>query len=90
MRLLTEANGNGYEGGWREGKKHGNGKVYYPEKGQLYEGLWVDGDAKCGTFRDSGREKAVTPTKYPVPQVSRFKLWFKSNLLVEHFTKASL
>lgn len=83
---LMEANGNWYEGGWREGKKHGKGEVYYPDKGQLYEGLWVDGDAKCGTFCDFEREKAVTPTKYPIPQVKHFKLWFKSNL----FTKASL
>lgn len=90
MCLLTEANGNWYEGGWRDGKKHGKGKAYYPDKGQLYEGLWLDGDAKCGTVCDFGREKAVTPTKYPIPQVRHFKLWFKSNLFAEHFTKASL
>uniref|UniRef100_H2TLF8 MORN repeat-containing protein 3 n=1 Tax=Takifugu rubripes TaxID=31033 RepID=H2TLF8_TAKRU len=75
--IIRYANGNWYEGGWREGKKHGKGKVYYPDKGQLYEGLWVDGDAKCGTFCDFGREKAATPTKYPIPQVKHFKLWFK-------------
>ncbi|XP_056874606.1 MORN repeat-containing protein 3 isoform X2 [Takifugu flavidus] len=67
--IIRYANGNWYEGGWREGKKHGKGKVYYPDKGQLYEGLWVDGDAKCGTFCDFGREKAATPTKYPIPQL---------------------
>ncbi|XP_068191470.1 MORN repeat-containing protein 3 [Antennarius striatus] len=62
-------NGNWYEGSWREGKKSGRGKFCYSDKGQLYEGVWVDGIAKCGTLSDFGREEATTPTKHPIPQV---------------------
>nr|XP_033503598.1 MORN repeat-containing protein 3 [Epinephelus lanceolatus] len=62
-------NGNWYEGSWRDGKKNGNGKFYYSDKGQLYEGFWVDGVAKCGTLSDFGRNEAPTPTKYLIPQL---------------------
>lgn len=67
--ILCHANGNWYEGTWLQGKKNGNGKFYYCKKGQLYEGLWVDGEAKCGTMSDFGRDGAPTPTKYPIPQL---------------------
>uniref|UniRef100_A0A8P4G559 MORN repeat-containing protein 3 n=1 Tax=Dicentrarchus labrax TaxID=13489 RepID=A0A8P4G559_DICLA len=66
--IIIFANGNWYEGTWRQGKKNGNGKFYYSDKGQLYEGIWVDGIPKCGTLSDFGRDEAPTPTKYPVPQ----------------------
>lgn len=77
-----QANGNWYEGSWREGKKNGRGKLYYLDKGQLYEGFWVDGDAKCGTLSDFGRDEATMLTKFPIPQVKHLKLWVKSNLLL--------
>lgn len=77
-----QANGNWYEGGWREGKKNGRGKVYFPDKGQLYEGFWVDGDAKCGTLSDFERDEAESLTKFPIPQVKHPKLWVESNFLV--------
>ncbi|XP_037135540.1 MORN repeat-containing protein 3-like [Syngnathus acus] len=63
-------NGNWYEGSWKGGKKNGHGKFYYADKGLIYEGLWVDGDAKCGTLSDFGRETAPFPTKYPIPRVT--------------------
>lgn len=65
----VQANGNWYEGTWRDGKKSGNGKFYYSDKGQIYEGFWVDGVAKCGTLSDFKREEAPMPPKYPIPQV---------------------
>ncbi|XP_077411146.1 MORN repeat-containing protein 3-like [Vanacampus margaritifer] len=65
-----ETNGNWYEGSWKDGKKNGHGKFYYADKGLIYEGLWVDGDAKCGTLSDYGRETAPYPTKYPIPKVT--------------------
>ncbi|XP_040012515.1 MORN repeat-containing protein 3 isoform X1 [Xiphias gladius] len=67
--IIRFANGNWYEGTWQDGKKNGNGKFYYCDKGQLYEGFWVDGVAKCGTLSDFGRDEAPTPTKYPIPQI---------------------
>ncbi|XP_040054125.1 MORN repeat-containing protein 3 isoform X1 [Gasterosteus aculeatus] len=63
------ANGNWYEGAWREGEKNGNGKFYYSDKGQILEGFWVDGVAKCGTLSDFQRSEAPTPTKYSIPQL---------------------
>ncbi|XP_056288386.1 MORN repeat-containing protein 3 isoform X2 [Pseudoliparis swirei] len=63
------ANGNWYEGSWRDGKKNGTGKFFYPDKGQMYEGIWMDGVAKCGTMSDFGRNEALTPTKYLIPQL---------------------
>ncbi|KAM3600290.1 uncharacterized protein V6R79_020979 [Siganus canaliculatus] len=67
--LLQFANGNWYEGSWQDGKRNGNGKLHYPDNGQLYEGLWVNGIAKCGTLSDYGRDEAPTPTKFPIPQL---------------------
>ncbi|XP_077365840.1 MORN repeat-containing protein 3-like [Festucalex cinctus] len=68
--VIQFANGNWYEGSWKDGKKNGHGKFYYADKGLIYEGLWVDGDAKCGTLSDHGREMAPYPTKYPIPEVT--------------------
>ena len=56
--LLTpaEAGGHRYEGTWKDGKKHGPGRFFFPDKGQLYEGVWAHDIAKCGTLIDSGRK----------------------------------
>ena len=67
--ICFEANENRYEGNWKYGKKNGHGKFFYLDKGQLYEGFWVDGVAKCGTVSDFGRDEAPTPTIYPIPKV---------------------
>ncbi|XP_066545909.1 MORN repeat-containing protein 3 [Amia ocellicauda] len=67
--LFQLANGNRYEGTWKDGKKHGPGKFFYLDKGQLYEGVWVEDIAKCGTVVDFGREGAPSPAIYPVPKV---------------------
>ncbi|XP_010875861.2 MORN repeat-containing protein 3 isoform X1 [Esox lucius] len=67
--MLRLSNGNRYEGNWKYGKKNGNGKFFYLDKGQLYEGFWVDGVAKCGTVTDFGREEAPKPTVHPIPKV---------------------
>ncbi|XP_077479526.1 MORN repeat-containing protein 3 [Stigmatopora argus] len=56
-------NGNRYEGSWRDGAKDGNGKLYYADKAQRYEGLWVRGEPKCGILEDLGE-----PAKHPIPQ----------------------
>ena len=63
------ANENRYEGSWKDDKKHGEGKFFYLNKGQLYTGVWVEDIAKCGTMEDFGREGAPQPTIYPIPKV---------------------
>ncbi|XP_071999634.1 MORN repeat-containing protein 3 isoform X2 [Engystomops pustulosus] len=67
--MLRLANENRYEGSWKEGKKHGPGKFYYLDKGQMYEGIWVEDIPKCGSVVDFGRSEAPCPTKYPIPEV---------------------
>ncbi|KAJ8414788.1 hypothetical protein AAFF_G00023110 [Aldrovandia affinis] len=67
--VYYEAGGNRYEGTWKDGMKHGPGKFFFPDKGQLYEGVWAQDIAKCGTLVDSGRGEASDPTTYPIPKV---------------------
>lgn len=67
-------NGNWFDGAWRDGDKNGNGKFYYSDKGQIYEGIWVDGVARCGALSDFGRDEAPTPTQYPIPKVEGSKM----------------
>ncbi|XP_061655102.1 MORN repeat-containing protein 3 [Phyllopteryx taeniolatus] len=69
LRRLSQANGNWYEGSWRDGEKNGKGKLYYCDRGHLYEGLWVRGEPKCGTLEDFGGDHATQPAKCPIPQV---------------------
>lgn len=64
------ANENRYEGTWKDGKKHGPGKFFYLDKGQLFEGFWVADVPKSGTMIDCGREAAPAPTQYPIPKVT--------------------
>merc|ERR1711893_333701 len=66
LRLPGE---NRYDGSWKNGKKNGPGKFYYLDKGQVYEGTWLDDVAKCGEMKDFGREEAPDATPYPIPQV---------------------
>ncbi|XP_060931606.1 MORN repeat-containing protein 3 [Limanda limanda] len=67
--IIRFANGNWYEGAWQDGKKNGNGKFNHSDKGQLYEGFWVDGVAKCGTLSDLERDETPTPSKCQIPQI---------------------
>ena len=70
--MICLANENRYEGSWVDGKKHGEGKFFYLNKGQLYIGVWVEDVAKCGTLEDFGRDGAPEPTVYPIPEVHIF------------------
>ncbi|XP_056322501.1 MORN repeat-containing protein 3 [Danio aesculapii] len=67
--LILLANGNRFVGTWSDGKKNGHGQLFFLDRGQLYEGFWVDDVAKCGSISDVGRETAVRPTVYPIPKV---------------------
>jgi len=50
--------------------KNGPGKFFYLDKGQLYEGMWVDDLAKCGQMKDWNRDAAPDATQFPLPPVS--------------------
>lgn len=67
--MLRLANDSRYEGFWKDGMKHGTGKFFFFEKGQLYDGVWIDDIPKCGKMIDFGREDAIDPTLYPIPQL---------------------
>lgn len=49
-------------------KKHGKGKFFYLDRGQMYTGVWCDNIPKCGTMEDFGRHEAPNPTTYPIPE----------------------
>lgn len=68
--VFFSVNGNWFDGTWRDGNKNGNGKFYFSDKGQIYEGIWVDGVARCGALSDFGRDEASSPTQYPIPKVA--------------------
>ena len=67
--FCVSANGNRYEGSWKNDMKNGDGKFFYLDRGQVYTGTWVDDTAKCGTLEDFGRETAIDPPIYPIPEV---------------------
>ena len=69
--LLYAASDDRYEGSWKDDKKHGSGKFFYLDKGQLLRGTWIEDVPKCGMMEDFGREGAPHMTKYPIPEVSR-------------------
>lgn len=69
VMFCVSANGNRYEGSWKNDMKNGEGKFFYLDRGQVYTGTWVDDTAKCGTLEDFGRETATDPPIYPIPEV---------------------
>ena len=75
------ANENRYEGSWKEDKKHGDGKFYFLDSGQLYIGTWVNDIPKCGTCEEFGKETATNPSPYPLPEV-RFVVRSMTGLFV--------
>lgn len=75
------ANDNRYEGQWKDGKKHGKGKFFYLDRGQLYTGVWCDDIPKCGTVEDFGRHEAPNPTTYSLPEVSVYPTSYIHNIL---------
>jgi len=70
--MLRLADENRYEGSWKTDKKNGPGKFFYLDKGQVYEGVWVEDIPKCGTVVDFGREGAPDPTQYPIPELTLY------------------
>ncbi|XP_058486006.1 MORN repeat-containing protein 3-like [Solea solea] len=73
--IIRYIGGDWYEGEWQYDEKHGKGKLYFAEKGKQYVGMWVNGEAKCGTLTDcegveveneigagTSNEKLVIPT----------------------------
>lgn len=67
--MLRLTNENRYEGQWKSDKKNGVGKFYYLDKGQVYEGCWVNDIPKCGEMKDFGRECAPDATEFQLPKV---------------------
>jgi hypothetical protein len=44
------------------------------------EGLWVDDICKVGEMKDFGRDQAILPTPYPIPDVSFYFRLFSSKI----------
>jgi hypothetical protein len=68
--VYFSANGNRYEGTWSKDMKNGPGKFFYLDKGQVYEGTWLDNVARCGQVMDLDRDTAPDSTQYPIPPVN--------------------
>lgn len=63
-------NGNRYEGEWSCGLKHGRGRYFHTNRGQLQQGIWFKGNAQCTAIVDREvRQAAQKPTPYPIPKV---------------------
>ena len=69
LTVIRTACDNRYEGSWKDNKKHGSGKFFYLDKGQVLKGTWVEDIPKCGMMEDFGRDGAPSPTVYPIPEV---------------------
>ena len=67
--FIFAANENRYEGEWENDKKHGDGKFYHLDKGQVFVGTWLNDIAKCGVMEDFNRSTAVNATQYAIPEV---------------------
>eukprot|EP00727_Mastigamoeba_balamuthi_P010662 m51a1_g6218 hypothetical protein (261) ;mRNA; f:213160-214185 len=65
------ANGDRYVGQWVKGKKHGKGAFYYTQKRKVYEGVWVNGVAKCGSMSEIPAELGVGPGMQQAQQDGR-------------------
>ncbi|XP_065831521.1 MORN repeat-containing protein 3-like [Oscarella lobularis] len=61
------SNDNRYEGSWKDDKKHGSGKFFYLDKGQVYQGTWIDDVPKCGSLEGFDEERASNPPEFPIP-----------------------
>jgi len=62
------ANGNVYDGQWKNGLKHGEGVYVFKDKGQLMEGVWVDGELKISTIKYVNEPDSMR-TQYIMPEV---------------------
>lgn len=63
-------NGDRYEGEWKNDKKHGWGRFYHLNTGQMQEGVWCDNIAINSTMEDIPfRQSALYSTQYPIPPV---------------------
>ena len=55
--IFTSPRGGKYEGEYKDGKRHGQGKLTYPD-GSNYVGEWKDGERWNGTLYDK-EEKII-------------------------------
>ena len=58
-----------YEGQWAHDKKHGEGKFFYLDSGQVLEGTWSENISKCGEMSDFNRGSATAATQFPIPEL---------------------
>lgn len=68
--MLIRADGNRYEGNWLKDMKHGKGRFYHLDSGQIQEGVWQEDICVFSTLIDIPfRQTAVLPTPYPIKEV---------------------
>ena len=47
----ASVDGDRFEGTFANDKREGKGVFFYRDKGSIYEGLWHDDEAICGTYK---------------------------------------
>ncbi|XP_015369308.1 PREDICTED: MORN repeat-containing protein 3-like [Diuraphis noxia] len=66
----NRANGNVYDGQWKNGLKHGEGVYMFKDKGQLMDGVWIDGELKISTIKYFDQPDS-TRIQYMMPEISK-------------------
>lgn len=71
LGMFVAPDGNRYEGEWSGDKKHGQGRYFHLDTGQMQEGVWINGNCSFSTIIDIPfRQTAVSATPYPIRSVS--------------------
>lgn len=74
--MFIYQNGNRYEGHWKNGLKHGKGRYFHLDSGQLQEGVWFKDMCVFSTIIDIPyRQCSTSPSKYPLNQVNYILLY---------------
>ncbi|KAJ1461300.1 hypothetical protein M885DRAFT_507210 [Pelagophyceae sp. CCMP2097] len=71
LGVLTLGGGDQYEGHWLRDKKEGPGRFFYKATAKVYQGEWVDGSPKCGTYRAASSDEVPgdAPHRFSLPQL---------------------
>lgn len=73
--MFVYVNGNRYEGEWKDGMKHGRGRFFHLNRGQMQEGVWVKNICVYSTIIVIPfRQRALDPTYYPIHGVKTGEL----------------
>uniref|UniRef100_A0A7S0VCF5 MORN repeat-containing protein 3 n=1 Tax=Polytomella parva TaxID=51329 RepID=A0A7S0VCF5_9CHLO len=62
---MLYASGEVYEGEWLHDLKHGNGTYFYTAKGTRFDGVWIQGNVRAGSYAEIHQPPPGTPGALP-------------------------